>query len=151
MCYSVCWRLWRVRSGFGGAGGDTLCATLHAAGEVPEVMRCVLLCMLEAGEGTFCLWRCWCYSVCWKLWRVRSGFGGVGGVGGVGGDTLCATLHAGGTGGDALKFPLRQFSRYNPQAPNCVLSPGSSFEPSSTQERAGSFRPLTIDFQREYA
>ena len=51
--------------GVGGAGGDALCATLYAGGcggyalfmelfevlEVPETIRCVLLCMLEG-------WKC---------------------------------------------------------------------------------------------
>ncbi len=54
--------------GVGGVGGDALCAILYAGGcggfalfmevlEVSEVMRCVLFCMLEAVEGTLCLWR----------------------------------------------------------------------------------------------
>ena len=78
MCYSVCWRQWRLGSvaggvgSGGGAGDDALCANLYAgrAGgdalyatlllellkvlEVPEVMRCVLLCTLEAVEGGLC-------------------------------------------------------------------------------------------------
>ena len=45
-----------------------------------EVMRYVLLCILEAVEGVHCLPE------------------GVGGVGGTGGDTLCATPYAGGCG-----------------------------------------------------
>lgn len=43
--------------------------------EVPEVMRCTLLSMLEIVEGG---------AVC---------------AGGTGGDALCATLYAGGSGG----------------------------------------------------
>jgi len=43
--------------------------------EVPAVIRCVLLCTLEAVEGRLCI------------------------AGGVGGDTLCGTLHAEGRGG----------------------------------------------------
>ena len=43
--------------------------------EVPEVIRGVRLCMLDAVEGRFCF------------------------AGGAGGDTLCATLYAGGCGG----------------------------------------------------
>ena len=75
--------------GAGGAGGDALCATLYAGDcggfvywrmsevEVPEVMRRVLLCMLEAVEGAFCLlavlevMRLCCF-VCWKLRIVGS-------------------------------------------------------------------------------
>jgi hypothetical protein len=64
VCYSVCWRQWRlssvaggVESG-GGARDDALYATLLPALlkvlEVPEVMRCVLLCTLEAVEGGLC-------------------------------------------------------------------------------------------------
>ena len=49
--------------------------------EVPEVMRCVLLCRLEVVGG-------------WALFA-----GGVGGAGGTPGDVLCATLCAGGCGG----------------------------------------------------
>jgi len=55
--------------GAAGVGGDAMCATLYARGcggyvlfvevldvlEVPETMRCVLLSMLEAVEGTLCL------------------------------------------------------------------------------------------------
>jgi hypothetical protein len=71
--------------------------------EVPEVMYCVLLCMLEAVEGRLSL------------------PGGVGGVGGAGGDVLCAALYA---GGDALcaalsdmpeTLSLWQVSRYSPR------------------------------------
>ncbi len=57
--------------------------------EVLEVMRC---CMLQAVEGTLCLWRYW--SV-----RGVGGVGGVGGARGARGDSLCATLCAGGRGG----------------------------------------------------
>ena len=68
-----CWRLWRGVLFAGGAGGDALCATLYAGGcegglcslevlEMPEaleileqeVMRYVLLCMLELVESEFC-------------------------------------------------------------------------------------------------
>src|SRR6266480_2221654 len=56
-----------VCGGVGGGGGDTLCAALYAEGyggcalfvEVYEVIRCVLLCMLEAVEGALYLWRRW--------------------------------------------------------------------------------------------
>ena len=48
--------------------------------DVPEVIRRVLLCMLEAAEGALCSlevldvrMRCAvCYSVCWRLWKVGS-------------------------------------------------------------------------------
>ena len=45
MCYSVCWRPWK--------GELVLLAALEVPEtlEVPEVIRCVLLCMLEAVEG----------------------------------------------------------------------------------------------------
>src|SRR6266480_2887408 len=62
----------------GGCGGDVLCASLYARGcgkwtLFAEVMCCVLLCMLEAVEGWFCLRRrcAVCYSVCWRMWRFR--------------------------------------------------------------------------------
>jgi len=65
MCYSVRWRAWRgglfagADGGVGGAGGDALFATLYAAGrggglcslEVMEVMRCMLIRMLDAVAG----------------------------------------------------------------------------------------------------
>ncbi len=52
--------------GVGGAGSDMLCATLYLeaaeggfclleALEAPEVMRCMLPCMLEVAEGGLCL------------------------------------------------------------------------------------------------
>jgi len=34
--------------------------------EVPEVIRCVLLCILEAVEGRLCCWRCWRRWRCWR-------------------------------------------------------------------------------------
>ena len=49
--------------------------------EVPEVMRCVLLCILEVMEG------CALFA---------GSFGGVGDAGVAGGDALYATLFAGG-------------------------------------------------------
>jgi len=45
MCYSVCRRLLRV-----GSVRWRCCEVL----EVPEVIRCVLFCMLEAVEGRLC-------------------------------------------------------------------------------------------------
>ena len=63
-----------LAGGDGGPGGDALCAALYLEAvegglwlleasevsvlkvlEVPEVMRCVLLCKLEAVEGGLCL------------------------------------------------------------------------------------------------
>ena len=76
--------------GGGGGGGDALRAALYAVwyapcdariAEVVEVMRCVLLCMLEAVEGVLCLLE---------------------DVGGGGGDALRAALYAGGCGRCAL-------------------------------------------------
>ncbi len=63
------WRADLFAGGVGGAGVDAVCATLYAGGcggwiclwevlEVPEVMRRVLFRMLEAVDGTLCLWRC---------------------------------------------------------------------------------------------
>ena len=34
--------------------------------EMLEVMRNVRLCMLEAAEGTLCLWRCWRRRRWWR-------------------------------------------------------------------------------------
>src|SRR6266480_1633354 len=68
-------------------------------------MRRVLLCMLEGVEGRFCCWRCRSDAVCATLLA-----GGAGGdavcyyaSGGAEGDALCATLLAGdvGSAGDA--------------------------------------------------
>jgi len=50
----------------------------------PEVIRCVLLCVLEAVEGRLCLLEV------------------VGGAGGTAGDALCATLYTRGCGGWTL-------------------------------------------------
>ena len=54
----VCWKLLRWALCAGCAGGDALYATLLLellkVLEVPEVMRRVLLCMLEAMEGELC-------------------------------------------------------------------------------------------------
>ena len=80
MCYSVFWRLFSVRWRM----LDVL--------DVPEVMCCVLLRVLEAVEGVLCL---------------LENVGGTEGVGGdamcaspyAGGDALCATLYSGGCGG----------------------------------------------------
>ena len=105
--------------GVGGAGGLALCATLRAGGgggcalllkvfEVPEVMRCRLLCILEAVEGALCF-----VEVFGGVGGVRfdggntpgvalcsGGCGGyvlyAGGARGAGCDSLCATLYAGG-------------------------------------------------------
>src|SRR6266480_6295979 len=99
---SVCWRLWRVGSVFGRAGGDALCALcmleavegalcLREVLEVPEAMHCVQLCSLE-------VMRC-VLSVCWRVDSVSRGVGVVAGAGRAGGDALCATLYAGGIGG----------------------------------------------------
>src|SRR6266480_4668720 len=89
--------------------------------EVPNVIRCLLLCMLEAVEGRLCLLevrrRCVvCYPVCWRLWWVplfAGGVGGVGvvGVGGGGGDTLCATLYTGGRGGELCLLEVLEVRR----------------------------------------
>src|SRR6266480_5189314 len=73
-----------VYGGVGGVGGDTLYATLYAGG-------CGGLAACRRCNGV-------CYSVCWRLWKVRSVYGGVRGVGGAGGDTLHATMYAGGCG-----------------------------------------------------
>ena len=51
---------------------------------MPEVIRCVLLCMLEAVKGELC------------LLKVLEG------VGGAGGDAACAALYGRGRGGYAL-------------------------------------------------
>src|SRR6266480_2387227 len=79
--------------GVGDAGGDALYATLYAGGagvdaldaggcegglcllEVPEVMRCVLLCMLEAVEGGFYLLKVLkvLESMRWMLEAVEGG------------------------------------------------------------------------------
>jgi len=68
----------------GGAGGDPRCAALYTGrAGVPELMRCVLLCMSEAVEGRLRLLevlgvlecqrvRTACSSVCWRPWRVSS-------------------------------------------------------------------------------
>jgi len=79
LCATLCWR---VRSLYGvvgcvgsagGAGDDTLCATLYAGGcggrlcllEAPEVMRGVLLCLLEVLRCWKCRRKCaLCYSAC---------------------------------------------------------------------------------------
>jgi len=74
---SVCWRCWGGCAVFG-----SVCRRLWKwlclrevleVLEVPEVMRCVLLCILEAVVGSLC-WRCWggCAvfgSVRWRVWR----------------------------------------------------------------------------------
>ncbi len=78
---------WRVLIAYGRcfevmrreAVGGELC--LLEVPEVPELIRCVLLCMLEAVEGELCLLEALkvldvlevmrgVYSVCWRLWRV---------------------------------------------------------------------------------
>ena len=58
--------------------------------EVLEVMRCMLLCMLEAVEGIcYVLEGCSvCCSVCWKPWRVCSVCWMF-----AGGDAMCAAPH----------------------------------------------------------
>ena len=53
--------------------------------EVLEAMRRVLLCMLEDAEGELCF---------------AGGVRGTAGTGGAGGDVLCASLYAGGRGGE---------------------------------------------------
>ena len=56
MCYSVCRRLCALFvGGFGGAGGDTLCATLYAAGWA--------LFAGGYGDDALCAW----YSVCRRV------------------------------------------------------------------------------------
>ena len=72
--------------------------------EVPEGVRRVLLCILEAVEGELCLLEVLevmrCVLLCMlEAVNVRSVYGGVGSVGGAGVDTLCVTLYAGGCGG----------------------------------------------------
>ena len=89
LCRSVCWRLWRVCAMYRKRWRGMLYLL-----EVPDVMRCVLLCMLEAVEyvryvlelvvvvfhalkvleGVRCMplcmlepWRA--YAVCWSCWR----------------------------------------------------------------------------------
>jgi len=52
VCYSLYWRLWRVRSVYGGVGGaGVIRCMLLCMLEVPEVMRCVLFRVLEAVKG----------------------------------------------------------------------------------------------------
>ena len=68
--------------------------------EMPEMMRCVQLCMLEVPEVMRCV-----IAVCWRLSRVVLFAGGVGGAGDAGDDAMCATMYGGGAGsagGDAL-------------------------------------------------
>jgi len=48
VCYSICSRLWRVRSVYGVVG------SVGGAGDA-EMIRCALLCMLEAVESWLCL------------------------------------------------------------------------------------------------
>jgi len=48
VCYSVCRRLWRVGS------VRWRCCEVSEMLEVPEVIRCMLLCMPEAVEGRLC-------------------------------------------------------------------------------------------------
>jgi len=46
-----------------------------AVSEVPEVMRCVLLCMLEVFEALEAMEEMRCVPLCiWRLWRVGSGY-----------------------------------------------------------------------------
>jgi len=112
--------------GAGDAGGDALCATLYAGGyggcvllpEVPGLIRCLLLRMLEVMEGVFCVLEVMsCVQLRMlevvEVVEVVDGvlclLEGVGGAAGVGGDSLCASLlggGVGGTGGDALYVTL---------------------------------------------
>jgi len=81
VCYSVCWRPRRVGSVYWRYCEVVevpyvircvqLCMLEAVEGgiwmlEVPEVIRCVLLCMLEVVEGTLCLWR---RRRCRRCWR----------------------------------------------------------------------------------
>ena len=59
--------------------------------EASEVIRCVLLCMLEAVEGELCLLEVMCCALTMFV-------GGAGDAIPVGGDALRATLYAGGCG-----------------------------------------------------
>ena len=74
VCYSVCWRLWRVGFGLPEVMRRMLLSTLEAVEgelcllEVLEMMHCMRLCMLEAVEG--------------RLWFA-------GRVGDAGGDAAC--------------------------------------------------------------
>jgi len=90
----------------GDTGGDALYATLYAGGcgrwvvfvevlEVVEVMRCVLLCILEAVDGAVCLLDALEVPEVMRLCVTLR-------AGGTGGDAPCATLYAGGCGGRAL-------------------------------------------------
>ena len=80
--------------------------------EVPEVMLCVLLCILEAVEGGLCLLvgvegaggHVLCAAL-YAFWRLEGGLclpGYVGRAGSAGGDVLCAALK---TGGSVSRFP----------------------------------------------
>ena len=65
--------------------------------EVPKVMRCVLFRMLDDVEGVLCLLEVLEMIECRRRCAVHYSFAG--GAGGVGGDTLRAALYAGGRGG----------------------------------------------------
>ncbi len=106
------------------AVGTVMCCVLlvmYAGGRGRElsllaVIRCVLLCILEAVEGGLCLlevleaseaMRCVLLCMpevpevmrCVILCMLEAGLCFAGGVGGAGSDALCATLYAGGAGG----------------------------------------------------
>src|SRR5436190_545616 len=87
--------------------------------EMLVVIRCVLLCMLEAVKGTLCLWRfsrCTRCTRCWRRYACLTLYAG--GCGGrtlfAGGDTLHAEAVESGLSFGIAKFPWWQFSRYNP-------------------------------------
>ena len=70
--------------------------------EVPEAMRCVLICMLEAVEGELYLLEAMDVMRCALLCILEAVEGTLcfaGGDGGARGDAMYATLYAGGCGG----------------------------------------------------
>jgi len=65
--------------------------------EVPEVMHCVLFCMLEAAEGGLYLLETEILEAMEVMRRMLLCIAG--GARGAGGDASCAALYAGGDGG----------------------------------------------------
>ena len=116
----------RCARGARGAGGDAQCAALYAGScggqalllEVPEVIRCVLLCILEAVEGELCLLEELEATLCMLLCMPEVVEGRLCSL-----EALevmrCMLLRMldaveGGLGFRVSKFPLWQFSRYSP-------------------------------------
>jgi len=69
--------------------------------EMLEVMRCVLLCVLEVAEGVLCLLEAPEVAETMRLCATLCA-GGCGRAGDAEGDALCAALYTGGCGGCAL-------------------------------------------------